>query len=93
VFVGGDQQARCVGVKMRLLGTKMTVIPVQLVSRMDPNERTVWVSMPKDVARSGPVFERDHEFTPEDEQQIWDYYGLGEPLYRVTEIFVWREAS
>ena len=83
VFVGADGQPRYLGVSMGLFGTKMTFLPVQLVEGIDTNEE----------AKSGPVFERDHRFTPEDEAQIWQYYGLGEPVYVVTEVLVWEEAS
>ena len=47
----------------------------------------------KDVAKDGPVFDRDHEFTSQNEAAIWSYYGLGEPTYVVTEVFLWEEAS
>jgi hypothetical protein len=93
VFVGGDQQPRYLGVKMGFLGAKLTFVPVQLVTQVDPNEKAIYLSVPKDVAKSGPVFDRDHEFTPEDEAKIWQDYGLGKPVYVVTEVFLWREAS
>jgi hypothetical protein len=93
IYVGGDQHPRYLGVKMGFFGQKMTFIPVQLVKQVDVNQKSILLSIPKDVAKSGPVFERDHAFTSEDEALIWKYYGLGEPVYVVTEIFLWREAS
>jgi hypothetical protein len=93
VYVGKDRQPRYLGVKMGLLGAKMTVIPVQLVKQVDLNEQTLHLTAPKDVAKSGPVFDRDHVFMPEDEVEIWNHYGLGKPVYTVTEIILWKEAS
>jgi PRC-barrel domain len=93
VFVGSDNQPRYIGVKIGLFGTKMTLIPVQLVIGIDPDEEAVRVSITKDVAKEGPMFDRDHQFTPEDEAMIWDSYGLGEPTYVVTEVYVWPLAS
>ena len=93
VFVGADGQPRYLGVSMGLFGTKMTFLPVQLVEGIDTNEEAVIVTITKETAKSGPVFERDHRFAPEDEAQIWQYYGLGEPVYVVTEVLVWEEAS
>ena len=93
VFVGADGQPRYLGVRMGLFGTKMTFLPVQLVERIDPDEAAVIVTITKDTAKAGPVFERDHTFTPEDEVQVWQAYGLGEPVYVVTEVMVWEEAS
>ena len=93
VFVGGDRQPRYLGVKMGFLGQQMTIIPLQLVTNVDWNEKALHLSITKDVAKSGPAFDRDHDFTQEDEALIWKHYGLGEPVYVVTEIFLWREAS
>ena len=93
VFVGADGQPRYLAVKMGFLGTKMTFLPVQLVERIAPDDEAVFVWIPKDTAKDGPAFDRDYEFTTEDEVQIWQYYGLGEPVYVVTEFIVWEEAS
>jgi hypothetical protein len=93
LYVGGDRQPRYLGVKMGFLGSKMTFIPVQLVTQVDLNQQLLYLSVPKDVAKSAPVFDRDHDFTPEDEVLIWKQYGLGKPVYVVTEIYLWREAS
>jgi hypothetical protein len=93
IYVGGDHQPRYLGVKMGFFGSKMTFIPVQLVPQVDVNKKSLLLSVPKDVAKSGPVFDRDHRFTPEDEAKIWQHYGLGQPVYVATEILLWEEAS
>jgi hypothetical protein len=93
VFVGSDNQPRYLGVKMGLFGLKMTLIPVQLVNEIDPTQKIVRISITKDVIKEGPVFDRDHAFTTEDEIAIWDYYGMGQPTYVVTEVYVWPLAS
>ena len=93
IYVGGDRQPRYLGVKMGFLGAKMTFIPVQLVSDVDLNEKAIYLTVNKELAKSGPVFDRDHEFMPEHEAKIWEHYGLGQPAYSVTEIYLWRQAS
>jgi hypothetical protein len=93
LFTGRDRQPRYLGVKMGFLGTKMTFIPIQLVTNVDPSEKAVTVAVTKDMAKEGPVFERDHEFNTQDEAAIWNYYGLGEPAYVMTEMLIWEEAS
>jgi hypothetical protein len=93
LYVGSDRQARYLAVRMGFFGMKMTFIPVQLVTTIDPEDKVVTVSASQAVAKDGPVFDRDHEFTPEDEAEIWQYYGLGAPVYMVTEFLIWEEAS
>jgi len=93
VFVGRDRQPRYLGVKMGLFGTKMTFMPIQLVTNVNPDDESATVAVTKDMAKDGPVFDRDHQFTSEDEIAIWNYYGLGEPTYVVTEVLVWEQAS
>jgi hypothetical protein len=93
MFVGTDGQPRYLAVRMGFLGTKSTILPVQLVNGIDTDDEVVFVTIPKDMAKDGPAFDRDYEFTTEDEVQIWQYYGLGEPVYVVTEFIVWEQAS
>jgi hypothetical protein len=93
LFTGRDRQPRYLGVKMGFLGTKMTFIPIQLVTNVDPTDKSVTVAVTKELAKDGPVFDRDHEFTSQDEAAVWNYYGLGEPAYVMTEMLLWEEAS
>ena len=93
VYVGRDRQPRYLRVTMGLLGMDMTVMPVQLVTDVDVGEETIHLSAPKDMAKSAPTFDLDHQFTAEDEVKIWQLYGLGRPVYPETEIFLWQEAS
>jgi hypothetical protein len=93
VYVGDDNVPRYLGVTTGLLGTKLTLIPVQSLTRVDPTEETVWVTVPKDTAKDAPTFDPDYQFTPEDEAAIWQHYGMGEPRYQVTEIHIWRRAG
>jgi hypothetical protein len=93
VYVGRDRQPRYLRVTMGLLGMDMTVMPVQLVTDVDLGEETIHLSAPKDTAKSAPTFDLDHQFTPEDEVNIWQQYGLGRPVHPETEISLWREAS
>jgi hypothetical protein len=93
VYVGGDRQPRYLRVTMGLLGADMTVMPVQLVTNVDLDEETIHLSSPKDVAKSAPTFDLDHQFKQEDEVRIWQHHGLGRPVHVESEIFLWREAS
>jgi hypothetical protein len=93
IYVGGDQQPRYLRVTMGALGMNMTVMPVQLVTNVDSDEQAIHLSVPKDVAKSSPTFDLDHQFKQEDEVTIWEHYGLGRPVDVETEISLWREAS
>jgi hypothetical protein len=93
IYVGGDQQPRYLRVTMGLLGMDMTVMPVQLVTGVDSEEETIHLSVPKDMAKSAPTFDLDHQFKPDDEVTIWQHYGLGRPAVVETDISLWREAS
>jgi hypothetical protein len=93
VFVDANGRPRYLGVRMGFFGNKTTFLPVQLVAQADPRDRAVWLSVTRDVARAGPVFDRDHDFTAPDEAEIWAFFGLGETTYVATEVFIWDRAS
>ena len=93
VYVGSDNKPRYLAVKMGFLGTNMTFLPVQLITRVDPDNKVVYVSVTKDMAKDAPGFDRDHQFSSEDEALIWKHYGLGRPVYVETEILIWRQPS
>ncbi len=76
LFVDESEQPEYVGVKMGLLGMSSTLIPWQLVTP-DESSGSLTVATDKDTAKNGPAFDDDREITPEFENQVYSYYGLG----------------
>jgi uncharacterized protein (TIGR02271 family) len=75
IFLDENDQPEYIGVKMRFLGTKSTLIPVEVV-RVDQQRSRIEVSVDKATAKDGPAFDTDEEITPEDEQRVRRHYGL-----------------
>ena len=76
LFLDENDQPEYVGVKMGLLGTSSTLIPMELATT-DESYGTITVSTDKDTAKNGPAFNDDREITPEYENEVRSYYGLG----------------
>src|SRR5215213_9667507 len=76
LFVDEGDQPEYVGVKMGFFGTSSTLIPMGIVTA-DDQSRSLTVSQPKSTVKDGPHFDDDHEITPEYENQVRSYYGLG----------------
>jgi uncharacterized protein (TIGR02271 family) len=76
LFVDENDQPEYIGVKLGLLGTKSTLIPWE-VARVDEERGRIEVPVDKDRAKDGPAFEDAQEITPEFEERVRSYYGLG----------------
>jgi uncharacterized protein (TIGR02271 family) len=76
LFVDENDQPEYIGVKMGLLGTKSTLIPMDIVRDVE-ELRVIEVSQPKSKVKEGPTFDDDEEITPEYEERVRSYYGLG----------------
>jgi uncharacterized protein (TIGR02271 family) len=76
LFLDENDQPEYIGVKMGFLGTSSTLIPMELATT-DESAGTITVSTDKDTAKNGPAFNDDHEITPEYENEVRSYYGLG----------------
>jgi uncharacterized protein (TIGR02271 family) len=76
LLVGQDDNPEYVGVKTGFLGTKSTLVPVELV-RVNDRRGLVEVGADKDMIKDGPSFDDDEQITPEDEDRVHAYYGLG----------------
>jgi uncharacterized protein (TIGR02271 family) len=76
LFLDENDQPEYVGVKMGLLGTSSTLIPMELATT-DESAGTITVSTDKETAKNGPAFDDDREITPEYEDEVRSYYGLG----------------
>jgi uncharacterized protein (TIGR02271 family) len=78
LFVDESDNLEYIGVKMGFLGTRITLIPMDVV-RVNDERRLVQVAADKDTVKDGPTFDDDREVTPEFERQVHSYYGLGRP--------------
>jgi uncharacterized protein (TIGR02271 family) len=76
LFLDENDQPEYIGVKMGFLGTKSTLIPME-VATTDESAGTITVSTDKETAKNGPSFDDDREITPEYENEVRSYYGLG----------------
>ena len=91
LFVDGNDQPRYIGVKMGFLGTRSTLIPVEL-ARVNDGRRLVEVAVGKDAVEEGPAFSDDREITPEFEQRVLNYYGVENYAMETAQSRVGREA-
>ena len=76
LFLDENNQPEYFGVKMGFLGTSSTLIPVDITT-VDEERGFVEVSQSKDSVKNGPAFDDDREITPEYENEVRSYYGLG----------------
>ncbi len=72
-----DEEGRVlyIGVKMGLLGTNSTLVPVEII-RLNDRRRLIEVSEPAETIRHAPHFGRSEELTPELENHVRTYFGL-----------------
>jgi uncharacterized protein (TIGR02271 family) len=76
LFLDESDQPEYFGVKMGFLGTSSTLIPADIATIN--NERGfIEISQPKSSVQDGPAFDDDREITPEYENEVRSYYGLG----------------
>ena len=73
LFVDENDQPRYIGVKVGFLGTRSTLVPVEL-ARVNDGRRLVEVALGKDAVEEGPTFSDDREITPEFERRVPLYY-------------------
>ena len=75
LFVDESDRPEYIGVKTGLLGTKTTLIPIEIV-RVNDKRELVEVAADKDVVKEGPTFGDDREITPEFERRVLNYYQV-----------------
>ncbi len=73
LFVDDDDRPKYVGVKTGLLGTRTTLIPIELV-RVNDKRKLIEVEADKNTIKEGPTFGDDREITSEFEQRVLSYY-------------------
>jgi uncharacterized protein (TIGR02271 family) len=75
LFVDESDRPEYIGVKMGFLGTKSTLIPIEIV-RVNDKRELVEVAADKDVVKEGPTFGDDREITPGFERRVLNYYQV-----------------
>jgi uncharacterized protein (TIGR02271 family) len=76
LFLNENDQPEYIGVKMGFLGTMSTLIPWEVV-RVDEEGRRIEASVDKAQVKEGPTFNDDEDITPEYENEVRSYYGVG----------------
>jgi uncharacterized protein (TIGR02271 family) len=76
LFLDESDRPEYFGVKMGFLGTSSTLIPADITT-VDNEQGFIEVSQTKDSVKNGPAFDDDQEITPEYENEVRSYYGLG----------------
>jgi uncharacterized protein (TIGR02271 family) len=76
LFLDESDQPEYFGVKMGFLGTSSTLIPADIAT-INNEQGFIEVSQPKSTVQDGPTFDDDREITPEYENEVRSYYGLG----------------
>ena len=77
LFLDENDSPEYIGVKMGLLGTRSTLIPFQ-IARVNDERQVIEVAAEKETVKNGPTFDDDKEITPEFENEVYSYYGLGQ---------------
>ena len=75
LFLDENDSPEYIGVKMGFLGTRSTLIPMQMATTDEANG-AINVSTDKETVKNGPSFDDDQEITPEYEDEVHSYYGL-----------------
>jgi hypothetical protein len=76
LFVDETDREEYIGVKMGFLGLKSTLIPMD-IARVSERERIIEISESKDHVKDAPSFDDDEDITPDYEDRIRSYFGLG----------------
>jgi uncharacterized protein (TIGR02271 family) len=76
LFLDENDQPEYIGVTMGILGSQSTLIPMAITT-VDEEAGRIVVPADKDIVMDGPTFDENSEITPEDEDRVRSYYGLG----------------
>lgn len=78
LFVDEYDRPEYIGVKMGLLGTSSTLIPMELV-RINDLRNLVEVAADEETIKHAPTFHDDKDITPDYEHGVHGYFGLERP--------------
>lgn len=76
LFVDESGREEYLGVKFGLLGSRTTLLPMEIVE-VDEEEDCAEVTVDRDLVKDGPAFVHGEEITPEFEHRVRAHYGLG----------------
>jgi uncharacterized protein YjbJ (UPF0337 family) len=74
LFVDENDQPEYIGVRTGLLGTKLTLIPME-ITRINDRRRLIEVSADKEAVNDAPSFD-EGELTAEYEDRVYRHFGL-----------------
>ena len=80
IFVDHNDEPEYIGVKTGFLGTKSTLIPVELV-RVNDRRKLVEVAADGEAIKHAPTFNDDGDITPDYENRVHGYFGLERPAH------------
>ena len=75
LFIDENDRPEYIGVKMGFLGTKSTLVPIEIV-RINERRQLMEVSQPKEKVKDAPTFSDDKEITPEFEREVRAFFGV-----------------
>ena len=78
IFVDEKDEPEYIGVKMGFLGTKSTLIPIELV-RVNDRRKLLEIAADSESIKHAPTFDNDGDITPEYENSVHGYFGLERP--------------
>jgi hypothetical protein len=78
LFVDSDDQPEYIGVKTGFLGTKSTLIPME-IARVNDRRKLIEVAADRDMIKDAPSFDNKEEMTADHEHRIHSYFGLERP--------------
>lgn len=76
LFVDAEDRPIYIGLKTGMLGTRSILVPMEIV-RVNDRRRVVEISESKENMEHAPSLENDAELTPEIEDGIRRFFGLG----------------
>jgi hypothetical protein len=78
LFVDENDQPEYIGVKTGFLGSKSTLIPMEIV-RVNDRRKLIEVAADRDAVKDAPSFDDDEQITPDHEDRIYGHFGLERP--------------
>lgn len=78
LFVDADDQPEYIGVKTGFLGTKSTLIPME-IARVNDRRRLIEIAADREMIKEAPSFDNKEEMTADHEHRIHAYFGLERP--------------
>ena len=78
LFVDNNDEPEYIGVKMGFLGTKSTLIPME-IARVNDRRELIEVAADKDRIENGPTFDDDKDIDSDYESRVHQHFGLERP--------------